>query len=380
MPSLSRASFLLLIVSIFFSSACSWFGRKHVTADLRRETVLGVQKAIEDAGTTDIWVKSGSASALRPSSAQGGGATIEVLALPASFGKAVGAIQRYGQTAGLHPEVGRPQIRRQGSNSSFVWREIVLKQGNEFVGRWRVREVPSLRRAAIVIDDLGQDIDAARTLLREPYPLTFSILPDLRYSAETAREAHSAGREVMLHLPMEPEPGSGANPGPGEIKLGMGADEVARTIQSNLSSVPFAGGVNNHMGSRATADAALMADVMRVLETDGLYFVDSRTTAATSALDAARRRGIPAFYRSVFLDDTETVPYTLQQLRAFRQSIEEQGVALAIGHPHPTTIEALSEFLPEFERADIQLVSASFLVHLPEAARLEPPHRANGHE
>jgi len=238
--------------------------------------------------------------------------------------------------------------------------------------------VAQLRRAAIVIDDLGQDLEAARKLLLQPYPLAFSVLPALPYSAETAKEAHRAGRDVMLHLPMEPEPGSGAKPGPGEIKTGMSGVEVAGIIDADLGSVPFAAGVNNHMGSRATADRALMSDVMHVLATQGLFFVDSRTTAETEALNEARRVGVPAFYRSVFLDDTETVAYTLQQLRLFRHTVEVQGAALAIGHPHPTTVEALVEFLPEFERDDIELVPASKLVRLPEAARLEPSQKESG--
>jgi polysaccharide deacetylase 2 family uncharacterized protein YibQ len=148
---------------------------------------------------------------------------------------------------------------------------------------------------------------------------------------------------------------------------------VAQVIREDLSSVPYAEGVNNHMGSRATADANLMAEVMKVLAARRLYFVDSRTTAETNALTEARRFGLPSFYRSVFLDDTETVAYTLEQLRTFRRTVQEHGVALAIGHPHPTTIAALVQFLPEFAQADIQLIPASQLVRLPEIVRLQPP-------
>ena len=116
-----------------------------------------------------------------------------------------------------------------------------------------------------------------------------------------------------------------------------------------------------------------MADVMKTLADHRLYFIDSRTTAASMALEAARRQRLPAFYRAVFLDDTETVPYTLGQLREFRHTVEQEGVALAIGHPHATTIAALEKFLPELERADIELVAPSQIVRLPEVARLHPP-------
>jgi polysaccharide deacetylase 2 family uncharacterized protein YibQ len=197
------------------------------------------------------------------------------------------------------------------------------------------------------------------------------VLPHLVHSAATAEEAHRAGHEVMLHLPMEPD--SSAKPGPGEIRLGMRPADVARTIAEDLSSVPHAAGANNHMGSRATTDARLMTAVIQVLAERRLFFVDSRTTPASIALDVARREGLPTFYRSVFLDDTETVPYTLGQLREFRRIIEERGAAIAIGHPYPSTLTALARFLPELERDDIQLLPASQLVSLPEVARLSPP-------
>jgi hypothetical protein len=251
--------------------------------------------------------------------------------------------------------------------------DLSIARRGQSICRIHLREVPRLLRAAIVIDDLGQDLEAARKLLTLPYPLTLSVLPHLRYSEVTAQEAHRVGREVMLHLPMEAEPGAHALSGEGTVRTGMSNAEVRRVVQSDLASVPFAAGVNNHMGSLATRNWPLMADVMKVLAEHQLYFIDSRTTPDTVALEAARRQGLPAFYRAFFLDDTETVPYTLGQLREFRRFVEERGVGLAIGHPHPTTIEALARFLPELEQADIELVEASELVRLPEVARLHPP-------
>ena len=121
-----------------------------------------------------------------------------------------------------------------------------------------------------------------------------------------------------------------------------------------------------------------MTAVMRSLAGHHLYFVDSRTTAASVALEAARQQGLPSFYRSVFLDDTETVPYTLGQLRQFRRVLEEQGTALAIGHPYPTTIAALAKFLPQLESDEVQLAPASRLLQLPEVARLKPPPYRKG--
>jgi polysaccharide deacetylase 2 family uncharacterized protein YibQ len=313
----------------------------------------------------------------------------EVLALPQGVTAVLADLKRQAATDGLEitiqsqgaaqhaaqdPAQGERRGAGQGATTGGPAPEIdvTLAQSHQNICAWRIRQVPRLYRAAIVIDDLGQDIKPARRLMALPYALTFSVLPHLRASRETSTAARLAGREVMLHLPMEPLAGPRVNPGEGAILVGMRAPEVARIVEADLETVPNAAGVNNHMGSRATSDPAVMAAVMKELSARRLYFIDSRTAPSTVALKAARQAGIPAFYRSVFLDDTETVGYTLGQLRSFRALVERQGAALAIGHPHPTTISALETFLPELERDDIELVPASQLVNLPEVARLSP--------
>lgn len=363
---LKRAFLLLLsiLVSQFFLGACKWFAPRRLSDAERRETLNRFQEVIERVGGTRVWVKGAfpSAQASVP---------IEVLTVPQSFDAVLGAIRQQAERDGFETEVKEKR-------SKDRWRsaEIRLSRRGGLVGLWRLREVWQLRHAAIVIDDLGQDLEAARKLLKLPFSLTFAVLPHLPHSFETAQDAHRAGREVMLHLPMEPNPGSPVAAGPGEIKVGMPNAEVARIIQADLASVPFTAGVNNHMGSRATTDPVLMAAVMKILAEYHLYFVDSRTTMGSIALERARRQGVPAFYRSVFLDDTETVAYSLGKLREFRCLVEEHGAALAIGHPYPTTLAALAQALPELERDDIQLVPVTQLVHLPEVARLAPSRRS----
>ena len=169
----------------------------------------------------------------------------------------------------------------------------VMQPSGQRVLQIHVREVPRLLRAAIVIDDVGNDLEATRKLLALDYPLTFSVLPYVRYSRISAEEAHRSGHEVMLHLPMEPEPGAHASPGEGAILVGMNAAEVRKAVESDLEAVPFVAGVNNHMGSRATREAALMDEVMKTLAGHRLYFIDSRTTATSLALDTARRQHLP---------------------------------------------------------------------------------------
>ncbi len=333
----------------------------------RREWTLHSRRALVSAGESQVWIKWPPRAEIPPQNADD---PIVAVVAAETYPAIISALQRQAAKDGL-----RDQVEQGREPSGRRVADIRLESGRETVCRWRVREVPRLLHAAIVMDDMGQDLAAERRLLALPYPVTISVLPDLRYSSETATEAARAGREVMLHLPMEAEPGSHPAPGDGEIRLGMGAEAVRQVIEGDLRSVPHAVGVNNHMGSRATASAPLMSEVMRALAERHLYFVDSRTTAESVALDAARRQGLPTFYRSVFLDDTETVGYTMGQLKEFRRLVEEHGAALAIGHPHPTTLEALARFLPQLERDDIELVPASELVRLPEVARLSPPRR-----
>lgn len=331
----------------------------------RRERMDRIRREIEKAGGSQVWVRTPHPAGIFPPKAD---SPVTLLAARGAYDRVLAALHREADQQQLDTKVrpmagaGRPRAA-----------EISLWRRSQLVGRWQLREVRQLYRAAIIIDDLGQDVSVARRILVLPYPVALSVLPHLLDSTRVAHEAERAGREALLHLPMEPGPGSPARAGPGEIRVGMTEVQAARVIEHDLASVPGAAGVNNHMGSRATTDVALMTAVMRTLRERGLYFVDSRTTARSVALEIARREGVPAFYRSVFLDDTPTVPYTLGQLRKFEQVVERQGIALAIGHPYSSTLTALAQFLPELDRSDVQLVPISQLVHLPEVARLSPP-------
>ena len=334
-----------------------------VDAAERQQIALRLRQALERAVGEDVWVKSPPFAAFPPCKAE---TATEAFVARASYKAALSALERQAAREGLEIK----PTRSSGRDPSGL-RDFRLLRGRSLAGRWIVREVPRLRHAALILDDLGQDLDAVRQLIALPYPITFAVLPHLAHSKAVAEQAHRAGREVMLHLPMEPD--SPARPGPGEIRVGMGRMELEQLIEEDLRSVPFVAGVNNHRGSRATRDRRLMEELMEVLARRGLFFIDSRTTPLTVALAAARRRGIPTFYRSVFLDETETVPYVLGQLREFIRVVEGQDAAIAIGHPYPSTLAALTQFLPELERRGIRLLPASELLRRPEIAHLTSP-------
>jgi uncharacterized protein len=224
------------------------------------------------------------------------------------------------------------------------------------------RPVVSGPRLAIILDDVGSDSAAVDTIFTLRYPLTLSILPNHPRSEEIAQEAHRRGYQVMLHLPME----SIANEKPEvqELRPGMSQAEIANTLDSMLRTVPYAVGVNNHQGSLATSNSQLMAELMPALRNHQLFFVDSRTTAATVAYDAAQNAGVPCAFRNVpFLDDVEEVSAVRHQLEIAAKDAYQKGEAVAIGHPHPATLRALAEFLPQAQSQGIRLVHVSDLVH-----------------
>ena len=216
-------------------------------------------------------------------------------------------------------------------------------------------------RLAIIIDDFGYDRAAADSVLALGFPLTVSVLPHLPLSNDVAEEAYRRGDQVMLHLPMQSE-GESAKTEDVELRVGMRVGEVNSILAGMLDTVPHVVGVNNHQGSLATADPTLMAELMPELRKRGLFFIDSRTEAKTVAYDAAKRAGVRAASRKVFLDDTASRDAVVGQLQLAARDAQRDGSAIAIGHPRPATIAALAEEVPRLEASGIQLVFASDLV------------------
>jgi len=222
------------------------------------------------------------------------------------------------------------------------------------------REAP---RLAIIIDDMGNDRAADESVLALRFPLTISVLPHLPLSATIADDAWRRGDQVMLHLPMQSESEAKTPGEPIELRVGMPRSQVEPTLAGMLETVPHAAGVNNHEGSRATADTPLMDALMPALRDRGLFFIDSRTTASTVAFDAAQHAGVRAASRKVFLDDSLSSGAIRAQIELAGRDAVQNGEAIAIGHPHSETIAALREALPRLKKAGIQLVPASEIVH-----------------
>lgn len=214
---------------------------------------------------------------------------------------------------------------------------------------------------ALVIDDVGNAARPVRTLLGLGVPITYAVLPHTPHGRALADEARAAGAEVILHMPMEPLDPS-AKLGPGALLEAMRDWELRAALIDALAWIGETGGVSNHMGSRLTADRAKMREVMGVLARHGLYFLDSRTTAATVALDAAREAGVRAVERKVFLDDDRSTAAIEAALDAAVARARAGEDVVAIGHPYKETVEVLARRAPELRRGPPRLTYVGDLV------------------
>lgn len=222
--------------------------------------------------------------------------------------------------------------------------------------------VAPLARVAIVIDDFGPSLDAARKFVSLPIPVTFSILPHQSQSREIARLAHSQGREVLLHLPMQPIDYPKVDPGPGALLLSMSETTIQEKIRSALDSHPYIAGVNNHMGSRFTEDREYMELVLKELNRRGLYFLDSHTSARSLGHSLGRKLRMPTGQRDIFLDHTVSEKFISSQIEQLIRKAKIQGSAIAIGHPHAETIRVLHKKAKRFQEENIEVVSLGKLI------------------
>lgn len=202
-------------------------------------------------------------------------------------------------------------------------------------------------RVAIIVDDLGYDLRMAERFLDIDAILTYSVLPHSPYARQIANAASLNGSEVMLHLPMEPDEYPEVDPGPGALLSGMTPDERIRLLQENLDAVPFISGVNNHMGSKMSANDDHMNQVLSIIKKRGLFYIDSVTTHNSRAHSSARLFQVPFARRDVFLDhdpDPEAIRNRIDQLVGLA---ELNGHAIGIAHPYETTYRVLAEKLPK---------------------------------
>ncbi len=216
----------------------------------------------------------------------------------------------------------------------------------------------SFPRIALIIDDIGYSLYRAKLFLDLQMPLTFSILPRLPHSYDLALEIHRSGHEVMLHQPMEPV-NARLDPGPGALYRGYAPQSIMRIMNENISAVPNAVGVNNHMGSRFTACPREMCDTLSIIKASGFFFIDSLTSNSSVACQIARRFEMSAAARNIFLDSNPYETFISSQLAKLKRYAKKYGSAIAIGHPLPETAKALKRFSINLKDYGITLVPVS---------------------
>jgi polysaccharide deacetylase 2 family uncharacterized protein YibQ len=217
-------------------------------------------------------------------------------------------------------------------------------------------------RVAIIIDDIGHLRRLGRKIIDLNLPLTFSVLPYTRFGAELARLAHAKGKVVMVHLPLEPLALWRADPGPGALRVAMNQATLVRLTRAALARVPFAVGVNNHMGSLFTQNREKMRIVLEELKKRGLFFVDSWTSSRSVGYRLAREMCLPTAIRTVFLDHHPDARYTSLQMIKLVSEARRRGQAVGIGHPHPSTYAVLKAYAA-YLRRNVDLVPITVLVH-----------------
>jgi len=218
---------------------------------------------------------------------------------------------------------------------------------------------------AIIIDDIGNSLKAGERVVNSHWPLTCSILPARPHSIELAKIAYQNGKEVIVHLPMQAT--KSQKLGEGALKIDMGKDEFEHTVNLSIDSIPYASGVNNHMGSLLTRDKNQMDLLMKIIANrdDYLYFVDSKTTSNSVAGLVASEYHIPTLTRDIFLDSTgNSKEHVRKQIRQLLNIAKQKGYALAIGHPYNETITVLNQELTKLGGQGIQLVTVSKLIKI----------------
>lgn len=227
------------------------------------------------------------------------------------------------------------------------------------------QEDVSNRTVAIVIDDFGNGMTGTEEMLKLPVKFTAAVMPFMPTTKQDAEAAHKLGHDVIVHMPMEPNKGKKKWLGPGALTSDLTDEEIRKRVEAAIADVPYAIGMNNHMGSKITADERIMRIVLTVCKEHGLFFLDSRTTYKTVIPKIAEEVGVPLVSNDVFLDDVYTEQHISKQISLLRKLLETNESCVTIGHvgpPGKKTASVLKQSIPEMESV-ATFVKLSDMVH-----------------
>lgn len=342
-------------------------------------TTIGLWLAPESA-------RSPTASVPLPISPQDSAAVPEGSPLPVTTHDSESAMRVYEESLRSQPEANRPDPNSappipapkvalptpESTSTALPGEEPPQNPPPLAPERWLAFAAPSdpgsdRPKIAIVFDDLGIDQVRSRRAISLPPPLTFALLPYGYNLRDMAQSARARGHEIMVHVPMAPVDLS-VDPGPNALQKELGPAEILRRLDWDLSQFEGFIGINNHMGSRFTADREGMRLVMGELKRRGLVFMDSVTSRETKGFHLAAELGVPYAVRDVFLDHDINHEAIRGQLRRVEETARRQGHAIAIGHPHDETLAVVSEWLKTVEARGFDLVPLSAIIRQRMAA------------
>nr|WP_226793467.1 divergent polysaccharide deacetylase family protein [Bacillus sp. B1-b2] len=210
---------------------------------------------------------------------------------------------------------------------------------------------------AIVIDDFGNNMKGTEDMLNLPVPITVAIMPFLPTSKEDAIAAHKKGHEVIIHMPMEPKKGKKSWLGPGAITTDLSDKEIRDRVQNAIKSIPYAVGMNHHMGSKATEDERVMRIILEECQKNNLFYLDSKTTSKSVIKDIAEELQVPYLENDLFFDHIYTSQHISKQANRLAKSLDKKEESIAIGHvgvSGPAVVSVLKEYIPVYQKeADI---------------------------
>lgn len=220
-------------------------------------------------------------------------------------------------------------------------------------------------KASIIIDDFGGGIGGVKEFLEGDIPITAAVMPFTEKSKEHAKWAHKNGFEVMIHLPMQPKRGKRSWLGPKPITVDLKKEQVKQRVKEAIKSVPYAKGLNNHMGSLAIENEEIVRGIVEVAREHKLYIVDSGTSSKSKFPEIAKELGVPLLKRDVFLDDISSPTHVYKQMRKLAQITERNGRGIAIGHVGVTgkvCSTGIIQSMGEYKRRNIKIVPVSELM------------------
>ena len=283
-----------------------------------------------------------------------------------------GRMTKYKKWDAFKAEVGI-KVKAGSGSKSFVTDTIIffhngnLKKKDKDVKDLPEEPVEEARKyqgkIAIIIDDCGADMSTVRTLLNTGLPFSYAILPNKEFSSDVLEMVKSRGKVPMLHLPMEPLSRSAMSEGGRTVMTDSSAATKQALVRKHLHSLPGVVGVNNHQGSKATADKATMKAVLEVLKKENIFFVDSRTNSASVARDMAKQMGVATARNDIFLDNSSNVEDIRKQIYKAFAMAEKNGSAIAICHARPNTAKCWKLYADEFKKSGITFVSVNKLLY-----------------